>query len=124
MLKFAIAGAVLMFGLAASSAPVFAGPAADECVDCPVSTKYDSDEVVEKIRNNNSIANEAPIDLPVGRRRAAGPRDSGCADCAPRPRYDSQEVVKKVRNVDQSRVINTRNGAMKFTMKFPIHNTL
>ena len=46
MLRFAIV--VLMFGLAASSAPVFAGPATDECVDCPVSTKYDNDEVVEK----------------------------------------------------------------------------
>ncbi len=109
MLKFAIAGAVLMFGLAASSAPVFAGPAIDECVDCPVSPKYDSDEVVEKIRNNNSpLANEAPIDVPAGRRRAAGPRDSDCADCAPRRKYDSQQVIKKVRNVDQSRVINTR----------------
>ena len=66
-------------------------------------------EVVEKIRNNNSpLANEAPIDVPAGRRRAAGPRDSDCADCAPRRRYDSQQVIKKVRNVDQSRVINTR----------------
>ena len=95
--------------LASSSAPVFAGPAIDECVDCPVSLKYDSDEVVEKIRNNNSpLANEAPIDVPAGRRRAAGPRDSDCADCAPRRRYDSQQVIKKVRNVDQSCVINTR----------------
>jgi len=106
MLRFAIV--VLMFGLAASSAPVFAGPATDECVDCPVSTKYDSDAVVEKIRDNNSLANEAPIDVRSGRRRAAGPRASDCADCAPRLRYDSQEVVRKVRNVDQSRVINTR----------------
>jgi hypothetical protein len=109
MLKFAIAGAVLMFGLAASSAPAFAGPAADECVDCPVSPKYDSDEVVEKIRNNkSSLANEAPIDVRSGRTRAARSRDSDCADCAPRRRYDSQQVIKKVRNVDQSRVINTR----------------
>ena len=108
MLKFAIAGAVLMFGLAASSAPVFAGPAADECVDCPVSTKYDSDEVVEKIRNTTRLLTKLrSTSLPAGE-RAAGPRDSDCADCAPRRRYDSQEVVKKVRNVDQSRVINTR----------------
>lgn len=108
MLKFAVAGAVLMFGLIGSSAPVFAGPAIDECVDCPVSPKYDSDEVVEKIRNKRSIANEAPIDVPAGRKRVAGARDSDCADCAPRRKYDSQQVVKKVRNIDQSRVINTR----------------
>ena len=76
---------------------------------CSVSPKYDSDEVVEKIRNNNSpLANEAPIDVPAGRRRSAGPRDYDCADCAPRRKYDSQQVIKKVRNVDQSRVINTR----------------
>lgn len=109
MLKFVIAGAALMFGLAASSAPVFAGPAADECVDCPVSPKYDSDEVVQKIRSNkSSLANEAPIDVRIARTRAARSRDSDCADCAPRRRYDSQQVIKKVRNVDQSRVINTR----------------
>jgi hypothetical protein len=109
MLKFAVAGAVLMFGLIGSSAPVFAGPAIDECVDCPVSPKYDSEEVVEKIRNNqSSLANESPIDVPARGKRVAGARDSDCADCAPRRKYDSQQVVKKVRNVDQSRVINTR----------------
>ncbi len=102
MLKFVIAGAALMFGLAASSAPVFAGPAADECVDCPVSPKYDSDEVVQKIRSNkSSLANEAPIDVRTTRTRAARSRDSDCADCAPRRKYDSQQVIKKVRNVDQ-----------------------
>jgi hypothetical protein len=109
MLKSAVAGAVLMFGLIASSAPALAGPAIDECIDCPVSPKYDSEEVVEKIRNNKSLlANEAPIDVAAGRKRAGGSRDSRCADCAPRRKYDTQQVIKKVRNVDQSRVINTR----------------
>jgi hypothetical protein len=99
---------VLVFAWAASSAPVFAGPVIDECVDCPVSNKYDSEEVVKKIRNiKRSLANEAPIDIPAGRKRVAGSRDYDCADCAPRRKYDSQEVVKKVRNVDRSRVINT-----------------
>jgi hypothetical protein len=117
MLKFAITGAVLVFGLTAHSVPVFAGPAIDECVDCPVSDKYDSEDVVQKIRNvKRSLANEAPIDIPAGRReinrgsekkRTAGSRDTDCADCAPRRKYDSQQVIKKVRNVDQSRVINT-----------------
>ena len=74
-----------------------------------MSDKYDSEEVVKKIRNiKRSLANEAPIDVPAGRKRAAGSRDYDCADCAPRRKYDSQEVVKKVRNVDHSRVINTR----------------
>ena len=117
MLKFAVAGAVLVFGLAAASVPAFAGPAIDECIDCPVSDKYDSEDVVKKIRNvKRSLANEAPIDVSTGRRennrgpgkkRAASSRDYDCADCAPRRKYDSQEVVKKVRNIDQSRVINT-----------------
>jgi hypothetical protein len=117
MLKFAVAGVMLVFGLAASSVPAFAGPAIDECVDCPVSDRYDSEDVVEKIRNiKRSLANEAPIDVPAGRRetnrgsdkkRAAGSGNYDCADCAPRRKYDSQEVVKKVRNIDQSRVINT-----------------
>ena len=74
------------------------------------SPKYDSDEVVEKIRNDSSsLANEAPIDVPA-RHGSAPParRDYDCADCAPRRKYDSQQVIKKVRNVDQSRVINTR----------------
>jgi hypothetical protein len=109
MLKFAVAGAVLMFGTMASGAPVFAGPAIDECVDCPVSPKYDSEEVVEKIRNvKRSLANEAPIEVSTDRKRASGFGNNDCADCAPRRKYDSQEVVKKVRNVDQSRVINTK----------------
>ena len=117
MLKFAIAGAVLVFGLAAASVPTLAGPAIDECVDCPVSDKYDSQDVVQKIRDTKqSLANEAPIDVPAGRRendsrsekkRAAGSRDYDCVDCAPRRKYDSQEIVKKVRNIDKSRVINT-----------------
>jgi hypothetical protein len=107
MLKFAVAGAVLAF--VASSAPVFAGPAAEECVDCPVSPKYDSEEVVNKIRSiKHSVANETPIDVPAGRKHVAGSRDPDCADCEPRRKYDSQQVVKKVRNVDRSRVINTR----------------
>jgi hypothetical protein len=117
MLKFAVAGAVLVFGFATASVPAFAGPAIDECTDCPVSDKYDSEDVVEKIRNvKRSLANEAPIDLSAGRResnrgpgkkRAASSRDYDCAECAPRRKYDSEEVVKKIRNIDQSRVINT-----------------
>ncbi|MEA2978671.1 MAG: hypothetical protein QOF09_494 [Alphaproteobacteria bacterium] len=113
MLKFAIAGAVLAFGLAATNAPAIAAPRND-CVDCPVSDKYDSEELVEKIRNiKQQLANEALIDVRATRRirddkPAAGPRHHDCADCPPPRKYDSQEVVKKVRNIDHSRVINTR----------------
>jgi hypothetical protein len=98
IIKFAMAGALLV--LVASSEPVFADP---------VSPKYDSEEVVNKIRNRNRFAgHEAPIDVSYSKSRAAGARKADCADCGPRRKYDSQEVVKKVRNVDQSRVINTR----------------
>jgi hypothetical protein len=119
MSKFAIAGAVLALGFAAAAAPASAGPSED-CVDCPVSNKYDSAEVVEKIRNlNQPLANEAPIDVRGSRRahdagrvtqtkRAASSRNADCGDSAPRRTYDTQEVVKKVRNIDHSRVINTQ----------------
>ena len=43
--------------------------AIEDCADCPASKKYDSEEVIEKIRNiKRSVANEAPIDLRAGRR--------------------------------------------------------
>jgi hypothetical protein len=126
MLKFAIAGVVLMLGLAAANVPASAAPRDEDCTDCPASKTYDSEEVIEKIRNiKRSVPNEAPIDLRAGRRdyeprrhtetrrshesyRSATPRHGECADCAPRRKYDSQEVVKKVRTIDHSRVINTR----------------
>ncbi len=112
MLRFAIAGAALI--LAATATPVAAAPRDNDCIDCPVSTKYDSPEVVRKIRSNkNSIANEAPIDLRPGARvsetrRIAAPRNYHCTDCPPPRKYDTQEVVRKTRNIDRSQVINTR----------------
>ena len=64
MLKFAVAGAVLVFGFAATGAPAVAAPRIDDCVDCPVSNKYDSEEVVQKIRSMKPpLANEDPIDV-------------------------------------------------------------
>ena len=45
MLKFAVAGIVL--ALAAAGTPVFAAPRNYDCADCPVSKKYDSEEVVK-----------------------------------------------------------------------------
>ena len=65
LLKFVVAGAVLMLGL---SAPTFAAPRNQECVDCPISNKYDSEEVVEKIKRiKKTLANEEPIDVRAGR---------------------------------------------------------
>jgi hypothetical protein len=118
-LKIFVAGAVLMLGL---SAPAIAAPRDQECTDCPISNKYDSEEVVEKIKRiKKTLANEEPIDVRAvradyetghirhtarGTKRHARPVE--CADCAPRRKYDSREVVRKVRDVDHSRVINTR----------------
>jgi hypothetical protein len=113
MQKFAIACAVLVLGLAAASAPAIAAPRDTECIDCPVSDRYDSEELVKKIRKiKQSLANEDPIDIRAGRRgserkRVAGSRGTGCADCPPPRKYDSKEVVKNVRKIDHSRVINT-----------------
>lgn len=133
MLKFIVAGAVLAFGAAASNAPAFAAPRNQDCVDCPISNKYDSEEVVEKIKKiKRSLANEEPIDVRAGRndyetgrisegqrglhgKRVVRPRHQECADCAPPRQYDSQEVVRKVRNVDRSRVINTRTVVPVYT---------
>src|SRR4051812_35034215 len=126
MLKFAVAGVVLMLGLAAIHAPAVAAPRDEDCTDCPASKTYDSEEVIEKIRNiKQSVPNEAPIDVRADRRgteprrhaetkrshesySSDTPRHGECADCAPRRKYDSEEVVKNVRDVDHSRVINTR----------------
>ena len=59
-LKIFVAGAVLMLGL---NAPAFAAPRDQECTDCPISNKYDSEEVVEKIKRiKKTLANEEPID--------------------------------------------------------------
>jgi hypothetical protein len=66
-LKFAVAGAVLAF--AAAGTPVFAAPRNYDCADCPVSRKYDSEEVVKKIRNidRSRVINTTTV-VPVGRR--------------------------------------------------------
>ncbi len=120
-LKIFVAGAVLMLGL---SAPAIAAPRDQECTDCPISNKYDSEEVVEKIKRiKKTLANEEPIDVRAvradyetghirhtgrGSHRSTRNRHTECADCAPRRKYDSREVVRKVRDVDHSRVINTR----------------
>lgn len=85
ILKFDVAGAALLLGLAA---PVAAAPPNDDTVDA-ASSRYDSPEVIRKIGD------------------ASRSRTSGCSDCQPRRHYDDQEVVKKVRNVDHSRTINT-----------------
>ena len=53
MLKFFVAGAALAFGLAATSA--VAAPRKDDCADCPISKKYDSEEVIKKIRDIDQI---------------------------------------------------------------------
>jgi hypothetical protein len=114
LLKFALAVAVLALSVAASGTKSVAAPRNNDCVDCAPPSRYDSEEVVRKIRNiDHSSVIETKTVVPAGRRiheakRAYRPRYDDCGDCAPRRKYDSQEVVKKVRNVDHSRVINTR----------------
>jgi hypothetical protein len=51
MLRFAVAAAALMCGVAATGAPALAAPRDKECFDCPVSRKYDSHEVIKRVRN-------------------------------------------------------------------------
>ena len=101
-----------MLILAATANPVAAAPRNTVCMDCPVSTKYDSPDVVKRIRNNRPLANEAPIDVQAGARghelRRTVPRNYDCADCPPPRKYDSQEVVRKSQTIDRSQVINTR----------------
>ena len=136
MLKLFVAGAALTLGLAVTGAT--AAPRNADCADCPVSKKYDSEEVIRKIRNvDHSRVINTTVVVPAGarvdeprrdreikrvreaesfrdERRAPESRRSkvlrsyGCVDCAPRRKYDSEEVVKNVKNVDHSRVINTR----------------
>jgi hypothetical protein len=113
MLKFAIAGVALALGIAATGTPVFAAPRNDDCADCAPPTRYDSEEVIQKIRSmDHSIPNEAPIDIRTGHRgdetkRIKRARNADCADCPPPRTYEDRKVVKKVRDIDRSRVINT-----------------
>lgn len=109
ILKFALAGAVFAFGLAAVS-PVAAAP--DDCADCtPAPSRYDTEEVIKKIQEANrarEVSNEPRAS--AGRRAETkhGPALSNeCADCPPPRKYDDRKVVKKVRNIDHSRVIDT-----------------
>ena len=115
LLKFTLAAAAaLALGLVATGTTTAAAPRNYDCVDCPPPSRYDSEEVVRKIRNlDHSSVIDTRAEAAAGRRshetkRAYRPRYDDCGDCAPRRKYDSQEVVKKVKNVDHSRVINTR----------------
>jgi hypothetical protein len=102
---FTAACVALVLGL---SAPAVAQPLDDDAADGAVASRYDSPEVVQKIRANRSHSRPAYSNQPLRNAKRGKPaRYDDCPNC-PGPRnYDSREVVKKVRNVDRSRIINT-----------------
>ena len=64
MLKIVVAGAALALGT-----PAFAAPRNYDCADCPVSKKYDSEEVVKKVKNiDRSAVYETVTVVPAGRK--------------------------------------------------------
>ena len=72
-LKVFAAGAALAFGLAATSA--VAAPRKDDCADCPISKKYDSEEVIKKIRDiDHSRVINTTVVVPARERVADEPR--------------------------------------------------
>ena len=73
MLKFFVAGAALAFGLVSTS--VVAAPRKDDCADCPISKKYDSEEVIKKIRNiDHSRVINTTVVVPAARSIDEEPR--------------------------------------------------
>ena len=108
MLKFAVAGAVLVLGL---TAPVAAAPRDDDMRRLP---RRAATTAPRSSRKSATPAARAPTKLrsTFGRRSAETQARPPFAHrrlrrLPPRRKYDSQEVVKKVRNIDHSRVINT-----------------
>src|SRR6187401_1152659 len=84
MLKFSIAGVLLVLAIGPSRAQTLATQA---CVDC-----------------RNSNAEGQSVKEPESTRPITSP---ACSDCPLPKGFDSQEVVKNVRTVDHSKVVNT-----------------
>ncbi len=83
--KFAVAGAVLLFGIAAGMTEAYAAPRNSDCVNCTPRSRYDSDEVIQKIRNSRGSADSEPAmkrDEPAD--RDSGPRLDPIREPAPR----------------------------------------
>ncbi len=81
-IKFAVAGAVLLLGFGASMTEAYAGPRDSDCVNCSPRSRYDSDEVIQKIRNSRGSA-ESDAPAPAAD-RDAGPRIEPIRESAPR----------------------------------------
>jgi hypothetical protein len=115
MLKYVVAGVVLIGGFAASAQPVSAAPREDDSVTVAPPKPYDSEDPA-RIRQemDRDRAPDAVPPAPVKERAPVVDRSveapaRDCANCPPPRHYDSTEVVKNRRDVDQSRVINTES---------------
>ncbi len=101
MLKF-IAGAVLVFGLAASGTSVAAAPRDSDCADCPVSKRYDSEEVIKRIRNiDRSRTINTTTVVPADGRDDEPRRE-------PKRAAEPKRSVETKRTVEPRRVTETR----------------
>ena len=104
MLKF-IAGAVLVFGLAASGTSAAAAPRETDCADCPVSKRYDSEEVIKRIRNiDRSRTINTTTVVPVDGRDDELKHDT-------KPTAEPKRNVDTKRAVEPRRVSETRRSA-------------
>ena len=110
MLKFAIAGAVLVFGRVERAGVRRPGPPRNasiaRCRRSTTAKRSSRKSAASSVRCQRSSDRRSRRDRTA--RRPAPAHAAIAPIAAPRRKYDSQEVVKKVRNVDQSRVINTR----------------
>jgi hypothetical protein len=109
MLKYTVASAVLIFGLAALIPVAHAAPRNDDCVNCSPVKQYNNEDAVRAPRENNSApAVESNTTPPATESIDYRPNSGGeCANCPPPKKYDSIEVIKHTQDVDQSRVIDT-----------------
>ena len=104
MLKF-IAGVVLALGLAASVTSAAAAPRDADCADCPVSKRYDSEEVIKRIRNiDRSRTINTTTVVPVDGRDDEPRRD---VRRAAEPRH----VIETKRSTQPSRAVETKRQA-------------
>ncbi len=114
MTRYAVAGALLLIGLAASGRVAVSEPRNDDCVNCAPSNPYDTQSparIRQEMDRPRSPYAGSPVQSETGvpSDRTSDATARQCTDCPPPKHYDSVEVVKSSRDVDQSRVINTES---------------
>jgi hypothetical protein len=112
--KFAAAGAVLLLGLAAGMTEAYAAPRNSDCVNCTPRSRYDSDEVIQKIRNSRASADSAPAATRQSADRDSGPRLEPIHETAPlEPIYEAAPRADATYREEGARTETRRGGGSR-----------